>query len=399
MSLHILVANDAGAAPGGVRSYIEAIVPALLGRGHRVTFLQCDDQRSAGIAELPEVESLRICELGLENVLRRVAAANVDVCLSNNMAAHDVEHALLDALPVVKFLHGYFGVCISAQKTTRFPNAEPCSRVFGPACLAHYFPRRCGGTNLVQLGRDYRWAVEQHALFERYERVVVASHAMQDELTRNGIPAERVQVAPLFAPAIDHAPDLEHTRSGILFLGRMTPLKGGDLLIEATARASARLGRKLRLVMAGEGSARENWRALAERRAVHAEFPGWLEGEERDRALRSVELLVVPSVWPEPFGLVGVEAGAFGVPAIAFDVGGIGEWLHDDHNGILLPGPPSVDPLTEAIVRMFSDRQLLSRMGNAAREIARAYTLDRHVDLLEPILHRAASRAGVFVPA
>ena len=60
-----------------------------------------------------------------------------------------------------------------------------------------------------------------------------------------------------------------------------------------------------------------------------------------DRADRLIgalaAVLAVPSVWPEPFGLVGLEAAARGVPAVAFDTGGIRQWLHHQISGLLVP--------------------------------------------------------------
>ena len=65
-------------------------------------------------------------------------------------------------------------------------------------------------------------------------------------------------------------------------------------------------------------------------------FPGWVTRDEWTRILQRVDLLVVPSVWPEPLGLIGLEAASMGVPALAFNVGGIGDWLTDGETGRLL---------------------------------------------------------------
>ena len=61
--------------------------------------------------------------------------------------------------------------------------------------------------------------------------------------------------------------------------------------------------------------------AAAGRASLRAEFTGWVRPSRRTDLMRGADLLAVPSVWPEPFGLVGVEAGCVGLPAAAFDVG------------------------------------------------------------------------------
>ena len=58
-----------------------------------------------------------------------------------------------------------------------------------------------------------------------------------------------------------------------------------------------------------------------------ARFHGWVDETQRAALFGGSGVLALPSTWPEPFGLVGLEAAAHGMPAIAFDVGGVREWL------------------------------------------------------------------------
>ena len=92
------------------------------------------------------------------------------------------------------------------------------------------------------------------------------------------------------------------------------------------------------------------------------------------------DLLVVPSLWPEPFGLVGPEAGHSGLPAAAFDVGGIADWLKDGVNGYLAPGdPPSSEGLAKAITRCLSDPANYQCLRQGAIESARHFSMRTHV--------------------
>ena len=121
---------------------------------------------------------------------------------------------------------------------------------------------------------------------------------------------------------------------------------------------------------------------------------GWLNGDERWAALRQATLLALPSSWPEPFGLVGLEAAALGIPAVAFDVGGVREWLRPGVNGYLAPAdPPRASTLADALVDALSDGEALKAMGCRAVGVAREMSLDRHLDRLEEIFsadHRDA---------
>jgi glycosyltransferase involved in cell wall biosynthesis len=109
--------------------------------------------------------------------------------------------------------------------------------------------------------------------------------------------------------------------------------------------------------------------------------------------MRAADLLAVPSVWPEPFGLVGIEAGCVGLPAVAYDVGGIGEWLVPGRSGELAPGdPPTVDGLAGAIVRALRDPVRYASLRRGAWEIARQFTMAAHMNRLEPVLLSVAKR-------
>jgi len=386
--MRILFANDGIGDAGGVQSYLAAVMPALEARGHAVAFLHLDLPREEEGTPAPEgAPHFCIDREGIEGALDGARRWGPDVVFSHNLRPLEVERRLLAEWPVVKMMHGYFGTCIGGQKTHLFPRAEPCGRVFGPACLALYLPRRNGRMSLPYVSAEWRWANEQRSLFGRYAGIVTASAHMRREYVRNGVAAEKAHAIPLF-PTIPIADGLAAPDAfRVLFLGRMTQLKGGDLLIRAVAAASRAAGRAIPLTMAGNGPKRGEWEALARSLGVTAEWLGWVDEATRLTLLRAASLLAVPSVWPEPFGLVGLEAGSQGVPSVAFDVGGIGEWLADGVNGRLVPGdPPRVEPLAQAIAWAATHPAELAAMRPRALEAARAMSLDAHVSRLEAVL-------------
>ena len=178
----------------------------------------------------------------------------------------------------------------------------------------------------------------------------------------------------------------------------MTDLKGGDLLIRAVAQAARHLGRSIPLVMAGDGPQRSAWARLASRSRIDAVFPGWLDADQRLAALSGAALLAVPSVWPEPFGLVGLEAASMGVPAVAFDTGGIRQWLHHQVSGVLVPPSGGHAALADALSEILEDRGLRARLSRGALTTAREMSVDAHLSGLERVLQGAA-RPASSVPA
>ena len=430
--MRILLVNDGFGDAGGVQTYLDGVAGGLARRGHALAFLHRDLNpapfAAAATGRLPQFS---VAHEGIERAIDRVAQWEPDVCFSHNMNLLDVDRALVGRWDVVKFMHGYFGTCIGAQKRHGFPVAAPCSRRFGPACLALYGPRHCGELRVGAFVRHYRWAREQHNLLGRYRAIVVASEHMKREFGWNGVPLSQIHVNPLFpthdwrpsgrrgrgaAPgrgptgppaaetAVGHslsdrtaeaAAETDRAADGfaVAFMGRMTALKGGDLLVRAMADAGARLGRTLTLVTIGDGPQRAAWERLAAECGVPCEGFGWLTGDARWTALARASVLAVPSTWPEPFGLVGLEAAALGIPAIAFDVGGVREWLRPGSSGYLVPGdPPRASAFADALVRAASRPDDLAAMGRGASAVAREMSLDRHLDRLETLLGDGATR-------
>jgi glycosyltransferase involved in cell wall biosynthesis len=395
--MRILFANDGVADAGGVHTYLKAVMEGLAARGYELGFLHCERTTNKTVSpNLAAIPHFSVEDHGLERVMTEVKLWSPEVCFSHNMRQLTVERSLMDCFAVVKFMHGYFGTCIGGQKSFFFPGPAPCNRRFGKACLSLYFPRRCGQLSLNKMIEGYGWAKGQNELFKCYKAIVVASEHMRLEYVGNGADEAQVFVNPLFSEELLADADSsrpEFVEDNVLFLGRMTKLKGGDLLVRAVWEASRQLGTEIKLTMAGEGPQKASWQNLARRLNISVAFPGWVTGDEQVRLLKKARLLAVPSVWPEPFGLVGLEAADYGVPAIAFDVGGISEWLRHGVNGFLLPNRAlTSQALADGLVSALSHPERLIRMGRAARETARVLSLSRHLDQLEDILNGA--RAG-----
>ena len=384
--MRILIANDGISDVGGVQSYLDCVLSGLAARGHAVAIVYCSDSgRSEVRANNRRFEAFTLGG-DRQSAMAAIRAWAPDVCFSHNVNDLTLEHALLDALPVVKFMHGYFGTCVGGQKMHAFPAAVPCERAFGAACLALYFPRHCCRLDPRTLVTYWRWTSAQHKLLNRYRTIVVASRHMRAEFERNAVASDRIVVNPLFPTiqpvAVVPALPAEPT---VMFFGRMTSLKGGDLLIAAVDIAQRRLGRRLHLVMAGDGPKRFEWEALARRLNVDATFPGWVNADDRHAWLARASVAALPSTWPEPFGLVGLEAGAAGVPTVAFDVGGISEWLRDNVNGVAVPGPPSAQAYGEALADVLGDARRLGLLRTGARRLADEMPLSAHLDRLEAL--------------
>jgi glycosyltransferase involved in cell wall biosynthesis len=388
--MRILIANDAFGNPGGVQVYLDAVAASLAARGHALALAYCaSDAGSPSTSLSPGLPRFHVAGADASGSFDAIRRWAPDICYSHNMEDVDVDRALGAVAPVVKFMHGYFGTCIGGQKIHAFPTPIACDRVYGPACVALYLPRRCGQLSPTAFFHQWRVAESHRAVRDRYSAIVVASEHMRREYLRSGADPSRVRTNPLFPtepidPDVSPAPVEPH----VIFLGRMTALKGGDLLIRAVHHATTRLGRAIRLTMVGDGPRRAEWETLASRLTLPCAFVGWKSGADRWPLVRRASVVAIPSIWPEPFGLVGLEAGALGVPAVAVDVGGIREWLRDGVNGVAVASPATPRSLGEALAAVLGDRDRLATLRRGAHQVAREMTLDRHVDRLEAIFRQ-----------
>jgi glycosyltransferase involved in cell wall biosynthesis len=394
--MRILIANEALRGGGGVETYLATLVPALQAAGHAVGVLHDNPASEEGPQRIAPDGTWRtgVQDEGLEGAIARVREFAPDVCFSHNMRSLEIDARLLEEWPVVKMMHGHFGNCVSGHKAFAFPAVVACPRTFGPGCLAYYMPRRCGRANPLAMLKEYSWGTRQRSLCARYRGIVTASRFMRDEYLRTGVPPGNVHPIALFASTFAEAavdkPDDGPRPVDVVFLGRLTPLKGPDVLMEAAAHASTRLGRRVSVVMAGLGPERERLETLAAARGIDARFPGWLAARERDDLLRQASLIAVPSRWAEPFGLVGLEAGVFGTPAVGFDVGGISDWLIDGRNGRLIAPHLGAAGLGDGIAEILASPELWRRLGAGARDAAAQFSVGNHLRLLIPVLEQAA---------
>jgi glycosyltransferase involved in cell wall biosynthesis len=394
--VRILIATAHRGLAGGVEMYLQAVIPGLQERGHDVGVLyefSADPEREQ--IDSPEglVDTWCLTAGNGRAVLDSLAAWKPDIVFSHGFCGADgaaLESSLLNDYPVALYVHNYDRTCATGNKSHSFPQIQTCTRRFGPACLALHYPRRCGGLNPATMWQQYQQRGALHARLSDHQAILVASKHMYIEMTRNGVCPEKLHLAPLPTTDVvaDPVPPVPKQLTGkILFVGRLTDIKGAKYLIQAIPRANGKLNRRLSLTIAGDGPERTALQHTAEKLDVAIEFVGWVNTRQKLDLMRSADLLAVPSLWPEPFGLVGIEAGCVGLPAVGYAVGGIPDWLLAGESGELAPGdPPTVGGLADAIVRALCDAGHYASMRSGAWNLAKRFTLENHLAVLEPIL-------------
>lgn len=199
---------------------------------------------------------------------------------------------------------------------------------------------------------------------------IVLSGFMRNILVRQGIPAETITLIP---PAITVPDTVSPAETDgvphILAIGQLIRGKGVDQLL--TAMQSVKTPCVLDIV--GTGNDEAYLKQLAEPLGEKIVFHGY--SANPDDAFRGIRAVVLPWRWQEPFGLVGPEALAHGVPLVGFDVGAIRDYLVDGQTGVLVP-PGDTDALAHAIDRLLNDPEEAHNMGLHGRELVSARFTD-----------------------
>lgn len=376
-------------ARGGTEEYVRTVGTALMERGHRVSVLYEEMADLSGrdwSRFAREVEALPVTLGGrgkpADGLRRYLRSERPDMLFLHNATfTGEMLSVAADAVAVVPFVHDFRPVCMRVSKV--FPiSRRNCDRALGPGCLLHLCslgPPR-GGSHLVSWN-SLTAKLAERAVHLRMDAAMVASHFMRDLLLRNGFAAERVVVNPLFSPSPppDVPPPLP-TPGRLLYVGQIQQFKGLPVLLEALRRLPADVG----LDVAGDGPWRGRCETLAAERGLagRVRFHGWVPRDRLPALMASASAVVMPSVWNEPFGLAGVEAMAYARPVVAFDVGGVREWLRPGETGICVESLDAA-ALARGIETLWRDPEQGRRMGARGREVVLEHlTLDRHVDQL-----------------
>jgi glycosyltransferase involved in cell wall biosynthesis len=183
----------------------------------------------------------------------------------------------------------------------------------------------------------------------------------------------------------------------ILFLSRIDPKKGLDILLSAFVRVRQQDSSTL-LVIAGDGKPElvRDLKALSRRLGIASDilWPGFLSGSHKAAALAAAAVFVLPS-YSENFGIAPVEALAAGLPCVISDQVGIADDVQTARAGLVVPCQPAA--LAEALLDAVRDQALRDSMSSNARSLARyKFSIDAMarslVSLYESVLGDSESR-------
>ncbi|MFZ0666797.1 MAG: glycosyltransferase [Acidimicrobiales bacterium] len=363
--MRILVVHNRyrSASPSGENRVVDQETAALEGAGHEVRHFErsSDDIDSLSLARRALVPGQVLWSQSASREISRILGDfRPDVVHVHNlfpMISPSVLRACRRHLvPAVATFHNYRPMCASGDF---FRNGSVCHDCVGrlpvPAVVHGCYRDSVTATLPLAAGITAHKQIWQTHL----SAYMFISDAQRQLYASLDLPSERCFVKyNLVYPMEGTA----HPEPIVVYIGRLTELKGLQFLMDAWDRFPAK---NLKLVIAGSGPMEDEvQRWAASRDAV--EFAGFLSRDQCAGLLKRARAVVVPSIWEEPFGLVVAEAMSASVPPIAPGHGAFPELISDGVDGVIYPSGDR-----DALARLFGEIEReparFSELGQKAR--------------------------------
>jgi len=357
---------------GGPTAVIAGLTAGLVQRGVEVTIFAPGKQETQDKIVRPGDAEVRLFKQG--SLSRIWTAYSSDLARSLHREASQFELIHVHEI----WHHPHFAACMAARRANK-PYIVTIHGALDPWCLNHKALRKRIYAMSLQR-RILRAAAALQALTQEEAKHIrtfgVDNHI---RVIPNGIDSQEFQMLPSREAFEELSPELRGKKV-LLFLGRLHPIKGLDILAKAFGKIT--MGREdVHLVIAGpdsEGHQTQVERELASEGVLSkTTFTGMLAGSQRLAALSRADIFLLPS-YSEGFSMALLEAMICGLPVVITRQSCFPE-VAEAKAGIVIESDP--DQLAEALISLLDDPQLRKKMGaNGHRLAMERFTWDKVAD-------------------
>lgn len=296
-----------------------------------------------------------------------------------------IKKICLDVLPVIKTIHSADSVCPGRGKFWR-NSGRICEVSFGLKCLYHIYKEKCANRhpkNIMDAFQDIYFEKEVGA--NNYAKIITFSSYVKNESVKLGVEEEKVIVNPCFTEHVESIPALTFPDKNfnMLFVGRLNKAKGVTFMLAALKPLILRYSH-ISLDIVGDGIDRDEVEKfiITHKMENRLKLHGWLSHDMVQERIRSSDLVLFPSIYPEAFGIVGLEAMMNAKPVVAFDVGGVSTWLTHGETGLMVK-VKDIEAYRNAVESLLIEPKIYLRMAKKARELALSKFLPKyHINAL-----------------
>lgn len=182
------------------------------------------------------------------------------------------------------------------------------------------------------------------------------------------------------------------TKRIVSYVGRVEKYKGVDVLVRAIPNIIKNYP-EIEFFIVGDGSYKKTLEKMILDLNIskNVKLLGHLSRDLVKKVYEDSLIIVIPSIWPEAFGKVGIEAMSVGRPIIATNVGGVSDWLIDGKTGYLIE-PNNPKEISDKVSKLLSRPDILEEMSVESKKRAKDFSLEKHVknilDLYEKVIKK-----------
>ncbi|MCL0038285.1 glycosyltransferase family 4 protein [Thermodesulfovibrionales bacterium] len=394
MSKKILLINDKYGEFGGTEEYINSFASLFGLFGYEISIIY-------GKKYPKNFSNSLIKEFPLEAINERNTSApykldglrdylngiKPDIIYLHNIFDRRVVTLLKEASAkkIIWYCHDHFFYCLTELKIL---DDFQCELPSGEHCIENIKAGRCMqryplSGDLKELFWERKRLLEATSLLD--EIVVISEYMKSTLLQNNPSLEERINLVPRQV-YIPERVKREKGGKNILYVGRVVKEKGVDYLIKAMEFINCK---DATLIIIGGGDdlgyvkrCQSLAEDLREKKGIEVIFTGWKSHREVSEFYERATVTCVPSIFPEPFGVVTAEALAHEVPVVAYDVGGISTVIKDGKTG-LLAEPGNIRDLGKKIEHLFNNKEENLRMGEEGRRFVKEeFNSQRRLDAI-----------------
>ncbi|BDD10056.1 hypothetical protein FUAX_24880 [Fulvitalea axinellae] len=374
--MKVLHINDKIENSGGVEVYIHQLLELSPEYGLDADLLAIKREEgklqglTQGGAVVTEIEHDDLAEF----------VSQYDILHLHSISDPDLIKYLSKLKPLIRSMHEPRMICPGSGKFLR-KSEKVCQKPFGLHCFYQAYKEGCCNRHPKRLIPAYQnTAFEVKYAHQVYRKVLVMSEYMREEAIKAGIPKDVLNLNPYFSSTKIESKKktMNNGTKKLLFVGRLIRHKGVHYAINAVEKL-LRQGVDVYLDIIGEGVDKDEFKCLVHDLGVgqFVNFSGWKTQKDVLAAMLQADIVLVPSIYPEAFGIVGLEAMAKGQPVVGFDVGGISQWL-TPKVGALVKGI-SNDDFAEGIISVLND----TTQYDGQSEFRKKYMPVYHIEALK----------------
>jgi glycosyltransferase involved in cell wall biosynthesis len=384
--MRILLVHNAYQNKGGDDSVFFAEADLLRLSGHIVKTLIISNDEIKGIgSKLSTALLAPYNPFGSRIVRDAITAHQPDIVHVHNffprLSASVFSACAKAKIPTIWTLHNYRIACLNG---VLFRDGEPCQLCLGKLPVQGILRRCYRGSIMGSLSVAAMVALNRKCgtWVDKVDRFIILAESSKKIFVAAGIPEQKIFVKPNFVHSRATEAGQLTLRNGALFVGRLSPEKGVDTMIEAWK------GLDIPLTVIGSGPDASVMKKMAKNN-TSITFMDHLSHADVQSAMAAAQVLVVPSRWFEPFGMVVVEAMSASTPVIASRIGALAGIVLDGTSGWLFkPGDPN--DLRRVVMKVFASPADLPRIGEQARKLyEKRFSPTRNLEMLISVYESA----------